>query len=102
MLNLCQTGRVEGMAMKEAFFGGALMVIRPFLLVEKKLIRKAVAQWALPMWENPCPSAGISKRGEIMRDLDRLCEGHKARRKNIYNALGRWQLQADLSKNPNT
>jgi len=101
MLNLCQTGRVDGMAMKEAFFGGALTIIRPLLLVEKKLIRKAVAQWGLPMWENPCPSAGTSKRGEIMQDLDRLCEGHKMRRKNIYNALGRWQLQADLSKNLN-
>ena len=98
MLNLCQTGRVEGMAMKEPFFKGALTVIRPLLLVEKKLIRKAVAQWALPMWENPCPSAGTTKRGEIMHDLDHLCEGHKTRRKNIYNALGRWQLARDLRK----
>lgn len=92
MMNLCQTGRVEGMAMKEAFFKGALMVIRPMLLVEKKLIRKAVAQWELPMWDNPCPSAGQTKRSEIMRDLDVLCAGHKARRKNIFNGLCRWQL----------
>jgi tRNA(Ile)-lysidine synthase TilS/MesJ len=99
MLNLCQTGRVEGMSMKEPFFGGALMLIRPLLLVEKKLIRKAAAQWKLPVWENPCPSAGISKRGEIMQDLDRLCAGHVMRRKNIYNALGRWQLQADVARN---
>jgi tRNA(Ile)-lysidine synthase TilS/MesJ len=99
MLNLCQTGKVDGMTMKEHFFGGALTVIRPLLLVEKKLIRKAVAQWGLPMWENPCPSAGTSKRSEIMQDLDRLCIGHPIRRKNIFNGLGRWQLQADLDKN---
>lgn len=92
MLNLCQTGRVEGMSMKEDFFGGALTVIRPMLLVEKKLIRKAVAQWELPLWSNPCPSAGNSKRSEIMTDVDNLCMGHKARKKNIFNALCRWQL----------
>jgi len=100
MLNLCQTGKVDGMTMKEDFFNGALTVIRPLLLVEKKLIRKAVAQWELPMWENPCPSATTSKRAEIMQDLDRLCAGHPIRRKNIFNGLGRWQLQADLEKTP--
>jgi len=99
LLNLCQTGRVSGMGIKELFFKGALTVIRPLLLVEKKLIRKAVAQWELPMWDNPCPSAGTSKRGEIMQDLDRLCHGHPARRKNIYNGLSRWQLQAAMEKN---
>lgn len=98
MLNLCQTGRVEGMAGREAFFGGKLMVIRPLLLVEKKLIRKAAAQWKLPIWDNPCPSAGATRRGEIMQDVEDLCRGHKARRTNIFNALCRWQLQADVRK----
>jgi tRNA(Ile)-lysidine synthase TilS/MesJ len=87
------------MAMKELFFKGALTIIRPLLLVEKKLIRKAAAQWELPLWDNPCPSAGISKRGEIMRDVEQLCAGHAMRRKNIYNGLGRWQLQTDTAKN---
>ena len=98
MLNLCQTGRVEGMTMREPFFQGRLAVIRPLLLVEKKLIRKAAEQWKLPLWDNPCPSAGVSKRAEIMQDMDRLCAGHKARRKNIFNALCRWQLQNDVNK----
>lgn len=98
MLNLCQTGRVEGMNMKESFFKGGLMVIRPMLLVEKKWIRKAVKQWELPLWENPCPSAGNSRRSEIMRDLEVLCEGKKARKTNIFNALCRWQTNIDSKK----
>lgn len=98
LMNLCQTGRVEGMSMKETFFRGALQVIRPMLLVEKKLIRKAVAQWDLPLWDNPCPSAGQTKRSEIMRDLDTLCAGHQARRKNIFNGLCRWQLGLTTDK----
>jgi tRNA(Ile)-lysidine synthase TilS/MesJ len=97
MLNLCQTGRVEGMSMKEPFFGGRLMVIRPLLLVEKKLIRKSAAQWNLPVWQNPCPSAGSTRRSEIMRDVENLCAGHRARRKNMFNGLCRWQLKSSLA-----
>ena len=100
MLNLCQTGRVEGMNMKEAFFGGKLMVIRPMLLVEKKFIRRAVSQWELPLWENPCPSAGNSRRSEIMQDVDTLCSGKHARKTNIFNALCRWQLDIASKKEP--
>jgi tRNA(Ile)-lysidine synthase TilS/MesJ len=96
MLNLCQTGRVEGMGMKQAFFGGRLMVVRPLMLVEKKLIRKAVKQWGLPVWSNPCPSAGRTRRREIMRDIDALCAGHANRRRNIVNALCRWQMKNTL------
>lgn len=96
MLNLCQTGRVEGMGMREGFFGGRLMIIRPLMLVEKKLISKAVKQWDLPVWSNPCPSAGHTRRSDIMRDLDVLCAGHKNRRKNIVNALCRWQMENTL------
>ena len=92
MLNLCQTGRVEGMSMKEPFFNGSLTVIRPLLLVEKKLIKRAVAQWELPVWANPCPSAGHSRRSDVMQDVENLCVGHKGRKKNIFNALERWQL----------
>lgn len=93
MMNLCQTGRIEGMSIKEPFFGGALTVIRPMLLVEKKYIKKAVSQWEMPLWSNPCPSAtGGTRRSEIMQDVERLCEGHKTRKTNIFNALCRWQL----------
>ncbi len=85
-------------SIKEPFFGGRLAVIRPLLLVEKKYIRKAALQWRLPLWDNPCPSAGGTQRSAIMQDVERLCEGHKARRTNIFNALGRWQLGMNNGK----
>lgn len=92
-MNMLQTGRVEGMSMKEPFFKGELMVIRPLMLVEKKYIAKAVEQWGLPVWSNPCPSAGQTSRSHVMDDVDRLCVGHKGRRRLIYNALCRWQYE---------
>ena len=100
MMNMLQTGRVEGLSMKEPFFKGQLMVIRPLMLVEKKLIAKAVQQWGLPVWSNPCPSAGNTKRSEVMDDIATLCTGHKGRRQNIFNALCRWQLDRTLRRAP--
>jgi tRNA(Ile)-lysidine synthase TilS/MesJ len=100
MLNLCRTGRVAGMGMREPFFNGRLMVIRPLMLIEKKLISKAVRQWGLPVWSNPCPSAGRTGRSDIMRDIETLCLGHANRRKNIVNGLCRWQWEKTLADSP--
>lgn len=104
MLNLFQTGRVDGMSMTEPFFKGQLQVIRPLLMVEKSLIAKAVRQWELPLWSNPCPSAGISKRAEMMDLLNTVCAGSKMRKMNAFNGLCRWQwdkhLLAEYRKQP--
>jgi tRNA(Ile)-lysidine synthase TilS/MesJ len=93
-MNLCQNGRVEGMSMREEFFKGALLVIRPLMLVEKKIIAKAAGDWSLPIWSNPCPSAGKTLRSGIMEDLGRMTDQHKGMRTKIRAGLCRWQLQA--------
>ncbi len=90
-MNLCQTGRVDGLNMKEAFFNGRLTVIRPLMLVEKPVILRAVAKWALPVRANPCPSAGHTRRTGILEELDAFCGTRKWMRKNISNGLIRWQ-----------
>lgn len=98
-LNLLQTARVEGMSAREDFFSGRLTVIRPLLLVEKKTIKQAARAWGLPVFDNPCPSAGASQRSEVTAWLDRAARdwtGSRTAKTNIYNALRRWQL--DLSK----
>lgn len=97
-MNLVQTGRVEGMGMSEDFFGGSLRVIRPLLLVEKSMIAKAVKQWNLPVWNNPCPSAGSTRRSEINQEIDILTGNTKWKKKNIFNGICRWQMAQNLSK----
>lgn len=89
-MNLIQGGRVDGLAAKDAFFAGRLTVIRPMLLVEKQLVRKAARDWGLPVWANPCPSAGATRRSLIGEELQALFGVHKGARRNIYNALCRW------------
>ena len=95
-MNLFQTGKVDGMAFREPFFEGRLMVIRPLMEVEKKLILKAASQWKLPVWSNPCPSAGKTRRTEVLEEMEALCRPHKGRRRNMYNALFRMGLARAL------
>lgn len=92
LLNLVQTGRVDGMSMSEPFFGGRLRVIRPLLLVEKADIARAARRWELPLWSNPCPSAGVSKRADMMDVLQSMTGGVRFKRQNVFNALTRWQM----------
>ncbi len=93
LMNLVQTGKVAGMSMNEPFFGGALQVIRPLMLLPKAEIVRAARQWELPVFSNPCPSAGKTRRADMMDVLDAMCAGSKVRRKNIFNGLARWQWE---------
>lgn len=97
-LNLFQTGRVDGMAMRESYFGGEFELIRPFLWLDKASISKACRKWNLPIWENPCPSAKISRRAELHRWLLEGPGKDKRTRQNIFNALRRWELDRVLQK----
>ncbi len=95
LMNLIQNGRVDGMKMADPFFNGKLKVIRPLLLVEKKDIARAVRQWQLPLWSNPCPSAGATTRTEMMDFVNYISQNTPFRKTNIFNALTKWQLGLD-------
>ncbi len=92
-MNLMQNGRVAGLSIKEAFFQGRLTVIRPLALLEKKDIVKAAARWKLPVWQNPCPSAGKSSRAATETVVKGLCSQSKLVKTNIFKALQRWQIE---------
>lgn len=98
-MNLVQNGRVEGMGMCDDFFKGALKVIRPLLLVEKPDIIKAARRWELPVWSNPCPSAGKTNRANFQAKIDALHGGDKMLKTNLFNGLCRWQLAQSESGN---
>ncbi len=99
-MNLCRNGRVDGMGMNESFFRGTLHVIRPLLLLEKKQVRVAAKQWGLPIWENPCPSAGNTKRSHMAESLQHLYGTYSDARRCISNALTRWQMEKDSPHSP--
>lgn len=94
-MNLCRNGRVDGMEMNEVFFGGGLRMIRPLLLVEKKYIISAAKKWGLPIWQNPCPSAGHTSRSQMADTLKMLYGVTDNARRCIFNGLVRWQFAKD-------
>jgi len=98
LMNLIQTGKVEGMGMSEPFFHGALRVIRPLMLLPKSEIVRAARQWKLPVFPNACPSSGKTARSDMMDVLDSLCGGNTVRRHNVYNGIARWQFAKDSLK----
>jgi tRNA(Ile)-lysidine synthase TilS/MesJ len=91
-MNLFQNGRVDGLSMREALFGGKLTLIRPLLLVRKKDIVKAARQWALPVWSNPCPSAGATRRSDTREALEHIYAVNPSSRSRVMGGLTRWQL----------
>lgn len=96
LLNLVQTGRIDGMSMNEPFFGGLLNVIRPLAMVEKQHIIKAAKLWELPIFSNPCPSANTTKRTDLLSKLDLLCGDSKNGKRNVYQGIIRWQMAKHL------
>ena len=91
-MNLFQNGRVDGLSMREAFFDGKLTLIRPLLLVRKKDILKAARQWDLPVWSNPCPSAGATRRSDMSAALEHIYAVDAGSRSRVMGGLLRWQL----------
>lgn len=92
LLNLVQNGRVDGLRIKDDFFGGALSVIRPMLLVEKSLIIKAAKAWNLPIWKSDCPSAGSTRRSDMEDQLNALYRIHPKAKTNVLAGLCRWEF----------
>ncbi|MDR0467102.1 MAG: tRNA 2-thiocytidine biosynthesis TtcA family protein [Deltaproteobacteria bacterium] len=92
-LNLFQNGRVDGLSMRESFFSGKLTLIRPLILVRKKDIAKAARQWDLPVWSNPCPSAGATRRSEMRAALEHVYALDPNTRSRVMGALTRRQLE---------
>lgn len=95
-MNVFRNGKVAGMKISESFFGGALQVIRPLLLVEKKTIKSAARQWNLPVFANPCPSAGQTARSEMEERIRTIGREIPNARSSVLSAIRRWQFGEEM------
>lgn len=91
-MNIFQTGRVASLKAREHYFNKKLLLIRPLLLVEEKTIAQAARQWNFPITHTACPSALTSKRKETNTWIQEMTRDNPGMKKNIFNALRRWQL----------
>ena len=97
-LNLFHCGKVEGLGMKEHFFGGKLTIIRPLMWLEKADVRRAARAWDLPVWENPCPSAATAGRAQIMDWVAAKWRENPKMKGSVLGALRRLQLDTTIKR----
>lgn len=86
-LNMIYAGEISTMQPLQTFFQGRLTVIRPLAHTDEKALHRFAAETGWPIVENPCPSAGNSKRAEVKELLDGLYRQNRKIRGNIFRAM---------------
>lgn len=86
-LNICYGGEISTMVPAQPFFGGQLTVIRPLAYADEETIIDFSREMQWPIKENPCPSAGTSKRAEMKEWLGRMYRSNPKIKGNIFHAM---------------
>ncbi len=86
-MNVCYAGEIGTMVPAQPFFGGRFVVIRPLAYASAPKVRGLANQIGLPRIDNPCPSAGDSRRRQIRDLLAGLYHDNRKVRGNIFAAL---------------
>ena len=86
-LNICYAGEISTMVPRQDMFGGRFTIIRPLAMVEKNDIRRFASAQGFPRFDNPCPSAGYTKRAEIKSMLENLYRTNRKIKGNIFRSM---------------
>jgi tRNA 2-thiocytidine biosynthesis protein TtcA len=86
-LNMCYSGEISTMRPAQELFEGRFTVIRPLAYAEGALIRRFAREYRLPVVENPCPSAGRSRRAEVKSLLGELYRRNRKIKGNLFRAM---------------
>lgn len=86
-LNICYGGQISTMRPYQTFFNGNFAVIRPLVFCDEAAILRLATEENFPVFENPCPSAKVSKRREIKQLLKQLYQSNNAVKGNIFRAM---------------
>jgi tRNA 2-thiocytidine biosynthesis protein TtcA len=97
-LNICFGGEISTMLPAQPFFGGRYTIIRPLAFVDEDQIKKFAGIKDFPIFENPCPSAKVSKRSEIKNLLSQLYRSNPKIKGNIFRAMSNPRVEYLLRK----
>ena len=86
-LNICYAGEISTMVPRQHFFNGRFTIIRPLAMVEEQHIRRFAENQGFPKFDNPCPSAGYTKRSEIKSMLENLYRTNRKIKGNIFRSM---------------
>jgi len=86
-LNVFYGASISTMQPVQSLFGGKLILIRPFFMVDEDLVRRFGNTMGWPDIEVGCPTAGSSKRQDIKALLNGLYRANRKIKGNIFHAL---------------
>lgn len=87
-INMCYSGRIATMKPLQTFFDGRMSIIRPLSYVVKEDIIKLSKVFNFPIFSNPCPSNGVTKRSSVKNVLHQLYRENKHIKGNLFRSMG--------------
>jgi len=88
-MNMCYAGEISTMKPVQTFFSEKMTIVRPLCFVDKDTIEKFAKKRHLPVFSNPCPSSGSSKRLQIKMMLSELYRTNKKIKGNLFRSMNR-------------
>ena len=86
-MNMFYAGEISTMQPSQSFFDGRFTIIRPLAYTEEDDIRRFARQQGLPSFDNPCPSAGRSRRKAVKEMLDGFYRTNRKIKGNLFRAM---------------
>jgi len=86
-MNMCYAGEISTMVPSQSLFNKAFDIIRPLSHTDEETIERFARGKGFPEFENPCPTAGVSKRQEVKTMLSRLYRSNRKIKGNIFRAM---------------
>jgi tRNA 2-thiocytidine biosynthesis protein TtcA len=86
-LNIFFGASVSTMLPVQELFGGSLTIIRPFYMIEERIIKDYAESMGFPKVSLGCPTAGASKREDIKKLLNNLYRTNRKIKGNVFHAI---------------
>jgi len=87
LLNMFFSREISTMMPNQELFKGKFHIIRPLVYIWEKKIKQYAQQFDFPIFKNPCPTDGHSKREFIKGLLIQLEKENKKVKENIFKSL---------------
>lgn len=94
-MNMCYAGKTGTMVPRQDLFNGRFRIIRPLTLVDEEQVVRLTRNFPeyFPVFTNPCPSAGQTKRQEIKAFLRTLYGQDKKIKGNIFRSMANVRME---------
>lgn len=88
-INMCYKGEMSTMVPAQPMFKDQFTIIRPLAFVDEALTSEYRDEFGIPIFNNPCPSAGKTKRTELKEFLKTMYSMDSRIKPNVFRSLSK-------------